>query len=455
VAHEPGRLSVPRVLLVSHFFPPHGGGGVPRALSWTRWLPEFGWDVTVLAAGPGGFWIVDESQLARVPPATEVIRVDAPTAVALWRRHVAKASGVRAGGRDEWLKSIARLFLLPDSYRAWREPALAAGRERLARGGIDALVSTSPPETAHGVGLGLARETPSWSGPWIADFRDPWVGLHYRRPPTPWHRATHEAMERRVLRGADLVTCASRTHERALRDALGPAEASRVRFLPNGVDEEAVTAPGTAGAASPAVPAPAAPPGGPARVVFTGTLVEVPAMRAFLVALSRALAREPALRERLEVVIAGPFESAYDRLVSALGLAGVVRLLGPVPRDEARRLQRDAHVLLLVRNEGAGYAAMVPGKLYEYLAARRPIVALLGEGEAAELARSCGAAVVGPDEGDAAVARVLAVVQGRADAPRPDAPAIARLLEKRSRRVLAGELAGFLDEARRARREAR
>ena len=119
------------------------------------------------------------------------------------------------------------------------------------------------------------------------------------------------------------------------------------------------------------------------------------------------------------------------------------------------RLQREADVLLLVRNEGPGYEAMVPGKLYEYLAARRPIVAMVGEGEAAELVRAAGRRVVAPDNGTLAVAQALAAALGSAGAPRPNERTIDALLEKRSRRALAGELARHLDEARAARMEAR
>jgi glycosyltransferase involved in cell wall biosynthesis len=255
-------------------------------------------------------------------------------------------------------------------------------------------------------------------------------------------------MERDVLRAADMVTCASRTHEKALRDALGAPGSERVRFVPNGVDAQA------ASAATPGAPSAAAT-SGRARVVFTGTLVETPAMRAFLEALARAIGREPGLRERIEVVVAGPYEATYDGLVTSLGLTGVVRLLGPVAREEARRLQREASVLLLVRNEGPGYAAMVPGKLYEYLDARRPLVAMIGEGEAAELARACGALVVAPGEGDRAAAAAIAAATGAASAPRPDERAINELLAGRSREALAGTMARVLEEARAARTEAR
>ncbi len=433
---------MPRVLLVSYFFPPIGGGGVYRALGWSRHLPEFGWDVTVLAADPRGGFIEDASLLAGVPASTEIIRVHAPTATALWRRFLAPArepgagvpgdrtAGDRTAG-DARLKALARFFLLPDSYRPWTGPAVRAGRARIARGDIDVVISTSPPETSHRVGEALAQGG-ARRLPWVVDFRDPWVGLHYRRPPTPLHAALHRGMERRVLERADRVLCASQTHEASVRNALGEDPAGRVLFHPNGTD----STPARVGIATP---------GGRARIVFTGHISEIPALDVFLDALARRLAKEPALRERLEVLLVGPADQRHARQVKALSLDGVVRLTGPLSHAEARRLQGEAAVLLLVRNEGQGYTAMVPGKLYEYLDARRPLVAMISAGEAAELARSCGAVVVGPGDGDRGVEAVLEAIRGGPGAASPDEAAITTLFEKRSRRALAAELARILN----------
>jgi glycosyltransferase involved in cell wall biosynthesis len=423
----PAVMRRPRVLVVSHFFPPHGGGGVHRALAWTRHLPAFGWDVTILAAGRAGYWIHDDSLLASVPPATEVLRVDALTGVVLWKR--ALQGGQRAAGarRDDRLRALARFFLIPDSYRAWAGPAIKAGRARVAQGDIDVVLSTSPPETAHLVGEALAR---AGGLPWVADFRDPWVALHYRKPPTPFHAARHRALERRVLMRADRVLVASRTHERDILRAHGGAVAQRLVFLPNGIETDGPAA------------APKAAPSARRRVVSTGTLIDVPALFAFLEALAVRLAREPALADRLEVVLAGPHDAALGQLVTARGLGPVVTFPGILPHAEARALQRAADTLLFVRNEGRGYDAMVPGKLYEYLDARRPLVAMVAPGEAADLARTAGAVVVAPDQGEAAVAAAV-------DGPRlPDLAAIAGILEGRTRRALAGVLARTLDSLR-------
>jgi glycosyltransferase involved in cell wall biosynthesis len=447
---------VPRVLVVAYFFPPLGGAGVHRPVAWSRFLPEHGWDVTVLASAPGGYFVDDATMLDTVPAATEVLRVPAPTAVALWRRHLGPppppaatpGAGAASGGRrtsntgrirrDNALRGFARFVFLPDSYRAWVDPAIRAGRARLARGDIDAVISSSPPESCHLVGEALATRNGTRVLPWIADFRDPWVALHYRTPPTPLHAFLHRRMERQVLERADRVLCASRTHLRALEDALGPADAAaRLRFMPNGAEIDR--------------PGPLAGPHTGNRIVFTGTLVETPAMHRFLEALARRLSYEPGRRDSVSLLIAGPYGEEYEARVRELELNDVVRFLGPMPFAEQRALQQAADVLLLVRNEGKGYEAMVPGKLYAYLAARRPIVAMIGTSEASGIARACGAAVAAPNDGEAAVAAAFAVLDHAPTAARPNETAIEELLRARSRETLAGELAAILDEVRGAR----
>jgi len=414
-----------RVLIVSHFFPPHGGGGVHRALAWARHLPAFGWNVTVLAAGPSGSGLRDESLLERVPESTEIMRVDA------WSRVASLRDRAAGSGGDGTLRALARILLVPDSYRAWGTPAIRAGRKRIAQGDIDVLISTSPPETAHLVGESLARRARL---PWIADFRDPWVGLHYRKPATPLHDWLHRSMERRVLERADRVLCASRAHEEQVLRTLGPLSGERVVFLPNGIETD--TGPAAVAAAKP---------GSRARIVATGTLTEVPALLSFVDALARRIESHPRLAAQIEVVLAGPHDSLLPERVRARGLERVVSLPGALPHAEARALQRSAAVLLFARNEGPGYRAMVPGKLYEYLDARRPLVAMVDGGDAAELAREAGGAVFGPEEGDAALDAALLAALGEPGAPLPDLPAIEHRLAGRTRRGLAAELAGILD----------
>ncbi len=419
-----------RLLLIAYFYPPLAGGGVHRVLSFTRYLPRHGWDCTVICAGEEDYWVRDESLAARVPPETEVIRVRGGSALsALLRARGGAATGRRSGSAFAGLRALSDWWLLPDSYTGWSRRAAVAAAARIERGGVDAVLTTSPPDSVHLAGGGLAKR---YSLPWVADFRDPWIGLHFRRPPTPWHRARHERLEREVLERADLVLTASRTH--AGRIASSGVKARRVEHLPNGYEPVAdAPAPGATGASPPHF-----------RLCFTGTLSLMEDAVTLLEALREWFARSPEARGRVRVTLAGPYDTGYEDRARALGLADVVDFPGALSHAESRSLQRSADVLLLWKPPGEGYATMVPGKLYEYLDSARPIVALLPAGdEAAELVCRAGGAFVEPG-GRSALARELETRYmawcrtGRAADARPD------WLDEHARPNLAAKLATHL-----------
>jgi len=417
-----------RVLIVAAFYPPLAGGGVHRVLSFTRHLPEHGWACTVICAGEHDYWVRDESLVARIPAGTEVLRVAGGSAIAAWLRFRGQAaSGRRSGGAFAPLRSLADWWLLPDSYAGWARRAGAMAALRLARGGVDVVLSSSPPDSAHLAAREAARDA---GRPWVADFRDPWVGLHFRKPPTRWHRARQSAMEASVIGSADLVISASRTHadELAARPATRPR---RLLHLPNGF-EPAASSPPAAGTAH-------------YTLAFTGTLSLMEDAGTLLDALARVLAAEPAARAQLRVELAGPYDLDWETRAAALGLSDVVRFRGPLAHAESRALQQSADALLLWKPRGAGYRTMVPGKLYEYLDAGRPILALLPrEDEAADLVRRAGGWVGEPGRAEALAAEIAARLArwraaGRDGSRRPD------WLESHTRGALAMRLASELD----------
>jgi glycosyltransferase involved in cell wall biosynthesis len=423
-----------RVLILCYFFPPLAGGGVHRVLGFTRWLPAHGWDCTVVCAGAGDYWVTDPTLEARVPAETEVIRVPGGSALSAWLKVRGGDRGRRPGGTFAALRRLSDWWLLPDSYAGWAARARRAAARRLDAGGIHALLSSSPPDSVHLAARPLARR---FAVPWVADFRDPWIGLAFRTPPTAWHRARQAAMERDVVEGADLVLAASRTHAENVGRWSG-AVARRVALLPNGFEPDAPESGGRAGAPVPAAEAMPA-----FRVVYTGTLSQMPDAEVFLDAVHEVLARHTAARRTLRVTFAGPFDSGVEDRAVALGLTGIVGFLGPVGHAESRRLQRAADLLLLWKPRGV--PTMVPGKLYEYLDAGRPLLAVLDEGdEAARLAADAGAERVAP--GDRA--GIAAALERRWEAwSRGERPGSARpaWLVGHTRAGLAGRLATELD----------
>jgi len=366
---------VRRALVIAYFYPPLAGGGVHRVLSFTRHLPPLGWACTVVCAGERDYWVSDPSLVHAVPPETEVIRVGGGSALSAWLRfRGAGPAGRRSGRVFAPLRALADWWLLPDSYAGWARRAAAAALARVARGGIDLVLSTSPPDSVHLA----AREVAKGSRlPWVADFRDPWVTLHWRRPPTPWHAARQAAMETRVLTEASLVLTASRTHAESITARPG-GRPRKLLHLPNGFE-----------------PAPAFTPSGgtpPAadrehyHVVYTGTLSLADEVGTLLDAVSRLLERDDGARDVLRVDLVGPYDEDWLARSLARGLDGVVTFHGARPHAETRAGQRAADLLLLWRPPGERFRTMVPGKLYEYLASGRPILAMLcADDEAAAL----------------------------------------------------------------------
>jgi glycosyltransferase involved in cell wall biosynthesis len=424
-----------RLLILSYFYPPLAGGGVHRVLSFTRHLPAHGWACSVVCAGEHDYWVRDETLLGEVPDGTEVLRVAGGSALAGLLRlgGMGTASGTggrRSSGAFAALRGLSDWFLLPDSYVGWAGRARAAARARIARGGIDAVLSTSPPDSVHLAAADVARDT---HVPWVADFRDPWIGSTFRRPPTPWHAARQAELEARVMANAQLVLVASRTHADQLA-ARTHARPQQLRYLPNGFEP------------APAAPAVADPEH--FRIAFTGSLSLMEDAGTLLTAVRGLLEHDPSARARLRVDLAGPYDSEWPARATALGLGDVVRFPGPLAHRESRALQHAADLLLLWKPQGEGFRTMVPGKLYEYLDSGRPVLALLPAGdEAALLVERAGGARLGP--GDAAgLARELAarLARWRAGGRVPDSRP--EWLATHARARLAGELAQALEDVR-------
>ena len=423
-----------RLLVLCYFYPPLGGGGVHRVLGFTRHLPRHGWECTVVCADAGDYWVTDESLLARVPQGTEVIRVRGGSALSAWLGLTRGAAGRRSTRTFVGLRRLSDWWLMPDSYAGWSRRARAVAERRARRGGFDAMLSSSPTDSVHLAALALHRR---FGLPWVADFRDPWVGLHFREPPSAWHRARHAALEAGVLESADVVLAASRTHADRI-ESRSPAP-RRVIHLPNGFEPEE-------GAATLAPQERAASTADRERfeLVFSGTLAQMPDAEVFLEALHDWFARRPEARRRVRARFAGPYETGYEDRSIALGLKGIVEFMGPRPHAEALALQRGAAVLLLWKPRN--YPTMVPGKLYEYLDSGRPIVALLAPGdEAGALVERAGGEIVAPGDRAALAASLeLRYLEWKAGGALP--PARPAWLTEHTRERLAARLAGVLED---------
>lgn len=410
-------------LFVAFHYPPEGSSsGVLRTLKYTRYLGMHGWRVTVLAPRTSAYEVRDPDLERQIPEEVRVVR----TRFVDIKRHVAIAGVYPA------------TLAVPDRWIGWWPWAVRAGRLVMEADPVDLVYSTSPHATAHLIALSLARGA---QRPWVADFRDPW----YEEPPEPGtprivHRAARK-LERRVVHQAHRVVASTEQLRRMLASRYPDEPTGKFSAIPNGYDEADFAKVRFFSQRCPEQEL---------TIVHAGSVN--PEFRdprpLFTAAREAAEAGELDLsRVRFSFLGGGSFgESAEMR--SALETTGLTERVEFRPRlryEQALAELTNAQVLLLLQ-ASPDTESLVPAKLFEYLRAGRPVLAVVRPGAAAEVLREVGGGwAVDPRSPErlreALTGAYRAWRAGTLNALAADGRALSRF----SRERLAGELAACFD----------
>jgi glycosyltransferase involved in cell wall biosynthesis len=349
------------LLLVAQLAPPSPLVAARRVAGLTKYLARLGFELTVLTSGISGEGPIEGAEQVVRTPDLMASRLN-------WRRrHFAALTGreSRSYGRPSRLAAI----VVPDlAALTWLPLALPRALALARRTRYRAVMTTSPPSSAHAIGWALQRR----GIPWIAELRDGWTF----EPPRPsWPLAAQQradrALEARLLKRADGVVAVTKPIVADLRERLG----LDTRLITNGFDPEDRSIPPPEHALDP----------NKHSFVHTGRLALAGVTPRPLLEAVRFLRRqEPAAAARMELVFAGPLSEEERELLAAHDLAGLVRTTGPLDHRHALGLQREADTLLVITG-GAARRSVATGKLFEYLAAHRPILVLGDETAAAEI----------------------------------------------------------------------
>ncbi len=357
-----------KVLLVTLYFPPAGGGGVQRPLKLATHLPELGIETHVLAPDDPK-WVHRDDEL---PPPTLAwvhrVRFIGPEG----RRPAEELHGTMGLERYRRQASlVGRRLLLPDENVTYNLTAIPAAIRIAREEGIDVVVTTSPPPSVHFIGAAVKRAT---GARWVADLRDSLVAHPHRDSQKLAVRVKEQglgAVAALVARQADAIVGVSEaiTVEMRGRNPRGP-----VVTIANGSDFEDFAGleyrPGAERF----------------RITHTGSFFGKRDPRPFLTALARV--------DGVVARFVGDFRAA-DREWAA-GIMDRIELISYAPHRRSLELQRDSEALLLLIPEADGRGrGVLSGKVFEYLAAERPILAVVpSDGAAADLIRATGAGVV-------------------------------------------------------------
>jgi glycosyltransferase involved in cell wall biosynthesis len=362
------------VVLVAYYFPPLGGSGVQRVAKWAKYLPQFGWDVTVLTVEPGAYLAFDESLFKEVTNAgVNIVRTSTldPTRTRKGNRAVRRLSE----RKRKLLTWLTGLFFLPDNKRGWRGKARSAFNMVTERGPVDVVLSSAPPYTALMVGDELAGHL---GVPHIVDYRDDWIDNPRHRYPTAFHKRWHIRKEGDILACSALVLAINESIASLIRTR-NPRV--KVEVLPQGYDPDDFPSDTIDGRSD-----------GRVRIVYAGMFYDAQQPDSMLEAVSRLLMDQPSLRSKIELRFIGLFPDEKTGLISKYDLGDVVTRTGYKNHEETVAELKKADLLWMIVGHQPGGYMISTGKLFEYMGSGRPILALAPEGEVRVALQGYGAA---------------------------------------------------------------
>ncbi|MFH1121129.1 MAG: glycosyltransferase family 4 protein [Bacteroidota bacterium] len=377
-----------RVLIISYYWPPSGGAGVQRWLKFVKYLRLSGWEPVIYTPENPEYPAIDESLAKDIPDGIEIIRTPIWEPYRFYRKLVGagKNERINAGFLSEkkrpglaehfsiWLRGN---FFIPDARKFWIKPSVKFLLKYLAEKPVDAIVSTGPPHSMHMIALGVRRKT---NLPWLADFRDPWTNIdfYHELMLTGWADKKHHRQELSVLRKADEVVVISRSMRTDFLSILD----REYSVITNGFDEEDVTDL-------------KAEPDKKFTVSHIGTMVKTRNPETLWQAIRAETIHNPAFAVNLEIKLVGSVDYSVNESIGKAGLEKYVNRVNYLPHDEVVRVQQQSQVLLLLINDTPNAKVILPGKFFEYMASRRPILCIgPPDGDAAQVIADTGSGIV-------------------------------------------------------------
>ncbi len=435
---------MPSCLIIASGFPPVQSGGVYRTVRMAKYLPELGWDLSILTLTQSTFpagAVVDENLLSKVPAGTLVFRAHAKyplenlnsirrlttgrrvksSASRATTPNSAVASPKKLGKWQAFKDRISLPFMTPDRLVGWVRPATRLGSTVVRDRDIDLIYSSAPPFSNHLVGRAIQVKS---GKPWVADFRDPWLGNTWRpnREGDTWSGKRHRALESEVFTHADRVIFNT---ERSRRDAVnrfGECLEPKSVVIPNGYDPEDFALQSNLPTDG-SVKKQSDREKGPLRIVHTGSFYGRRNVDSLIHALGNLVRDGRVDCNDVRIDLIGNVREHEKQLVADCNVSEMVRLIPPMPHQDCLATLHQADVLLLVQTEAP---LCVPGKLYEYIAVGKPIFTLASTGATADMVtvERLGPCI-DPDDLEAVKMTVLELVcqhqEGRLNVPSGDA----------------------------------
>lgn len=427
-----------KVLIITYYWPPSGGAGVQRWLKFAKYLRTFGWEPVIFTPENPEYPAIDESLAKDIPADIEVVKIPIWEPYGYYKKLIGAGENerIKAGFLSEkkrpglaerfsiWLRGN---FFIPDARKFWIKPSIKFLTHYLKSHPVDAIVSTGPPHSMHMIALGLKRNT---NLPWLADFRDPWTNIdfYHELMLSKWADKKHRLQELSVLKEADEIVVISRSMKSDFLEIYN----RDYSVITNGFDSEDV--------ADVEVTLDTK-----FSIAHIGTMVKTRNPQALWEALTGLVRDMPGFANDLEIKLVGSVDFSVMESIEKADLTKFVNRIAYLPHSEVVKVQQQSQILLLLINDTPNAKVILPGKFFEYMAAKRPILCIGPlDGDAAQVISEVKAGIAIEKDNQEEMQNVIRELYQKFKSG--ELSINSKDIEKYSRKSLTAELAERLDE---------
>nr|WP_298926992.1 glycosyltransferase family 4 protein [uncultured Allomuricauda sp.] len=385
-----------KILVITYYWPPAGGPGVQRWLKFVKYLRDFGIEPIVYIPQNPSYPIIDENLVSEIPEGIQILKQPIKEPYA-WASLLSKkkTKTISSGIIQEKKPSIVEKTLLwirgnlfiPDARKFWVKPSIKYLSEVIEKEGIKTIITSGPPHSLHLIGLGLRQQQEIQ---WITDFRDPWtsIGYHKKLRLSKSSERKHKALEREVLVGCDKVVVTSAITKMEFEQITSKP----IEVITNGFDETldsiALDTDFT--------------------ISHVGSLLTGRNPIELWKALKELIEDNEAFKNQLKIKLTGVVGEEVVESIRSNGLGTYVQHLGYLSHEKVLEIQQKSQVLLLLEIDSEETKGIIPGKLFEYLNAKRPILAVGPKGwEAGKIVEETGSGEICNQSDKTALKNVL------------------------------------------------
>ena len=356
-----------KVLVIAYYFPPMGLSGVQRTLKFIKYLKNFGWEPTVITTGKVAYFAHDDSlQKELNDTGVRVIRVAGsdPNSV------LSKKGTIKLP--SEFIRNtfnkLSQIFFIPDNKKSWSKKALEKTIELLSSEHFDCVFITGPPFSQFDVFSSLKKRI---NIPIVLDYRDLWFESYFAFYPTPFHKRIHKKKEYKALKTADLIIVTNRKLKEKLLNTFQFLTFNDVVIIPHGYDIQDFNTIETQPK-----------PHNKMVLMYSGIFMVYSTPKFFLKAFKQLSIERTDIASNIELHFVGFLREENKKLIQKLNLQNFVKDHGYVNHLESISKLKSADVLWFMVGRRKNIEAILPGKVYEYIGSKKPIVACVPEGAA-------------------------------------------------------------------------